>query len=88
MFAKIVPPKVSFHIHGRSFYLRTADLSSIKTPQVPISQSHPRIRIDTHREREYDEIPQAGRVIAALDIQGRGKSALHRAQRRVTPGTG
>jgi hypothetical protein len=34
------------------------------------------------------KVPQAGRVIAALRCRGRGKSALHRARRRVAPGAG
>jgi len=32
--------------------------------------------------------PQVGRAIAALHVQGRGKSALHRARRRITSGAG
>ena len=35
----------------------------------------------------YDEYPQASRMIAVA-LSHRGKSALHRAKRRVTPGTG
>jgi hypothetical protein len=34
------------------------------------------------------KLPQVGRAIAALHVQGRGKSALHGAQRRITSGVG
>jgi len=34
------------------------------------------------------KVPQVGRAIAALRCRGRGKSALHRARRRIAPGAG
>jgi hypothetical protein len=34
------------------------------------------------------KLPQVGRAITALHVQGRGKSALHGARRRITSGAG
>jgi len=34
------------------------------------------------------KVPQVGRAIAALRCRSRGKSALHRARRRIAPGAG
>ncbi len=79
MFAKVNPPN-NLHDCEVEFYLRAAILSSSGTnfPQQltsPVGQG-------------MMKAPQASWVSAALPGQSRGKSALHRAGCRVTPGAG